>query len=381
VSLTHDLFYNRLTVCGLVWIVGLVCGWLPWIGTGQAKDAAVTITLTSTPAFEHIRPNMDLARVTLTTFFHGQPLGQGHIKIHLTAPPRTKVMSTGFPRVEGSALLALDSVLTDGSLTIQYLFPIRGTYALDLEIAPVPGGPVFQPTSLHKTLHIAENPAVVRNAWMLIIGLFALGGVTGVIFARSTAAREKLLSSASIGPLVLLNGALVPVSFAWADASHTHTVAAVAHGPQIIRGEDGWELEIRASPMPATVGQLVQFAIWLRKDDTVFPGMTDVAIAVVNQEDAQTVLGTHLLAPQGHTLQSLQFYDGAPHAVTITARPVGGEVSTVAPLTAVLGLDVVALHPPMAVKIRMMAILLGVFVVGMALGFFVPWPSQEQAGA
>jgi hypothetical protein len=29
----------------------------------------------------------------------------------------------------------------------------------------------------------------------------------------------------------------------------------------------------------------------------------------------------------------------------------------------------------------MMAILLGVFVVGMAGGFFLPWPFKEQAGA
>jgi len=53
----------------------------------------------------------------------------------------------------------------------------------------------------------------------------------------------------------------------------------------------------------------------------------------------------------------------------------------VAPLTAVLSLDVVALHPPVAVQIRMMAILLGVLVVGMVVGFCVPRLSKEQAGA
>ncbi len=52
-----------------------------------------------------------------------------------------------------------------------------------------------------------------------------------------------------------------------------------------------------------------------------------------------------------------------------------------APLTAVLALDVVAMHPPLAVQIRMMALLLGVLVGGMVVGFFVPRTYKEQAGA
>jgi len=47
----------------------------------------------------------------------------------------------------------------------------------------------------------------------------------------------------------------------------------------------------------------------------------------------------------------------------------------------VLSVDVVALHPPLAIQIRMMALLLGVLVGGMAIGFCMPWASQEQAGA
>jgi hypothetical protein len=152
-------------------------------------------------------------------------------------------------------------------------------------------------------------------------------------------------------------------------------------GRQIIHGDQGWALEVQASPLPATVGQLVQLAIWLRKEGAIFQGLTDVHIEVVHREEAHTLLETHMQARQGHTLQSLQFYDGAPHTVNVTVRPVAGEVSEVAPLAATLGLEVVALHPPLAVQIRMMAILLGVFVAGMAGGFFLPWPFKEPAGA
>jgi hypothetical protein len=373
--------YRQLAAIYLVSTACFVCVCWLWVAIGQAEDAAVTVEIASTPPLERLRPNTDLARLTLTAWLHGKPLGQGHVKVQLTAPPRTKVLATGFPRVEGTALLALDSELRDGTFTLQYLFPIRGTYTLDLDLAPVPGGPAFLPTSLRQTVRIYENPVVIRNAWLLIIGLFVLGGITGVIFARSAAARERLLTRAIVGPLVLLYGALAPVSTVSADAGHTKIATGVAQGHQVSRGDDGWELEVRSNPVPATVGHLVQLAIWLRKDGEVFPGMTEVVIEVANQEEAQAVVGTHIRARQGHTSQSLQLYDGAPHTATITVRPVVGAESGVAPLTAVLGLDVVALHPPMAVQIRMLALLLGVLVGGMVVGFCVPWASKEQAGA
>lgn len=372
---------KRLVAVSLVAIVWCVSVWLRGFTTGLAADGAVTLEVTSTPPLEHLRPNHDLARVTLTPLLHGSPLSHGHLQVRLTAPPRTQVLSTGFPRVEGTLLLALDSDLIDGSVSLQYRFPIRGTYTLDLDMSPVPGGPVFQPTSLRKTVRIYEDPVVVRHAWLLIIGLFVLGGLTGVILSRSAAAQERLLSCGIVGPLVLLCTVLAPVRAVAVSAEHTTPGAAVTRGHQVVRGNNGWVLEVHASPVPATVGHMVQLAIDLRKDGELFPGLMEVALAVVNQEEAHTVLETHILARQGQSSQSLQCYDGAPHTVAVTVRPIGSLESGGAPLTTVLGLDVVALHPPMAVKLRMMALLLGVLVGGMVIGFFVPWRFKERAGA
>ena len=107
----------------------------------------------------------------------------------MTEPPRATVLTTDFPWVEGTPLLALNSDLQqDGTFTLQYIFPIRGTYLVDLELTPVPGGPAFPPTRLSKTIHISENPAEVRYAWLLVIGLFVLGVIVGMVFARSAAA-------------------------------------------------------------------------------------------------------------------------------------------------------------------------------------------------
>src|SRR5215467_23901 len=208
---------QRLAVLTFISLIGCVGCWLSRVMPGQAEDTAVTVAIASVPPLEHIRPNTDLARVTLTALLHGKPLDQGQMHVQLLAPPQTLVLSTGFPRVEGTPLLALDTALNHGSLTLQYLFPIRGTYTFDVEITPVPGGPVFAPTSVRQTIRIYEHPVVLRNAWLLIVGLFLLGGITGIIFARSAAARERLRIGAMIGPLLCLYGALGPLSSVSAD--------------------------------------------------------------------------------------------------------------------------------------------------------------------
>ena len=330
---------------------------------------------------------MDLARVTLMALLHGKPLSQGHMRVQLTAPPRTTVLATDFPRVEGTPLLAFDSDLINGVVTLQYRFPLRGTYTFDLEIIPVPGGPVFPPTSLRKTVRISENSVMMRHTWLLV-GLFVLGVITGGLFARFAAARAKLRSRAIIGSLVLCCGALAPISLVAAHGGHPEHESHGAPERQVIRGDDGWELEIHSIPIPVTVGHPLHLALWLSKDDKVFRGMMEVSIVAVNLEDAQTVVETRILARQGYTSQSLQLYDSVPHTIAVTVRPAGGEASGWTLPTVGLSVDVMADSPPLTAQIRVIAIWLGTLVVGMAVGFFaspnvllVGWASLRSPGS
>lgn len=196
------------------------------------------------------------------------------------------------------------------------------------------------------------------------------------IFARSVAAREKLISRAIVGSLLLCCGVLAPLRTVTAHGGHTAQSVHRAPERQVIQGNNGWEFEIHATPMPATVGHMVHLIVWLHKDGEVFSGMTEIAIMVANLEEGQRVMATHILARQGYTAQSFQLYDGGLHTIAVTVRPVGGEASGWTPPTAVLSVDVVAVHPPLAVQSRMMAILLSVLVIGMVVGFFVPRTSH-----
>jgi hypothetical protein len=368
---------RQCLVLSLVSTACVVSVWLLWVAIGQAEDTGVTVEIASLPSLEHLRPHTDLARVTLTALLHGKPLSQGHMQVQLTAPPRTTVLETDYPRVEGPPLVIFDSDLIDGTVTLQYRFPVRGTYTFDLEITPVPGGPVFPPTRRRQTVRIAESLAMPSHTWLLVGGLCVLGVITGGLVARVAAARAKRQSRALMGLLVVCCGALAPLSTVAAHAGHPEHAAHGSPERQVIQGEDGWELEIHSIPMPVTVGDLLHLAVWLRKDGAVFPGMTEISITAVNQEEAQTVVETHILARQGSTSQSLQLYDDGPHAIAVTVRPVGGKASGWVPPTVMLSVDVLAGGSPLAVPMRMMAIGLGALLGGMGVGFFVAqWSSR-----
>jgi hypothetical protein len=153
---------------------------------------------------------------------------------------------------------------------------------------------------------------------------------------------------------------------------------ADSNGQYVVHGEGGWLLNIRTTPTHATVGQLLQFDVVLSKDGTVFPEATQTTLLLHHVEDDKAVFETTTRAQTGASSQRFQFFDGAPHTVTISAQPVGqGQV----PLQAVFEMEVEGLHPPMAIKIRTLFILIGVLVIGMAAGFFLLGSSKERGVA
>ncbi|MGE3539499.1 MAG: hypothetical protein AB7N91_18960 [Candidatus Tectimicrobiota bacterium] len=367
--------------CGLCLLLGAhALAWLLPV-PGYAEDLAAEVTLSTDPPPEHIRPDGEAVRVTLSARLQGKPLSGGHLQLQVTAPPRSTILTTDFPHVEGSALLALASDLQpDGTWSMQYVFPIRGDYTFALQLVPLPGGPAFRPTSLTHTLHVAENPEEVRNIWFVVGGLFLLGVLVGHILARSAAAREAL-QPGNLVVFCLLTAGLLALGSPHARAQeHAHS-APVNSGTQVAQGGDGWELTVQPQPASATVGQLLDLGIVLKKDGQIWPRPLEVLLQASSQEDGKDILRTTLWTQSGQMTPRLQFFDGAPHSVTVTARPLAGSAGEVAPLTVTMGLEVLALHPPMAVKLRILALLLIVLVGGMVAGFFLPTRLKESGRA
>ncbi len=353
----------------------LMCVWLALFTSltvmGHANASPITVKITSTPPQQQIRPDLDLAQVTVQVLHQGQPLTAGHVRAKLTSPTRTSWLSTDFPIVEGTALLDLASDLQQGALTFAYLFPIRGIYTFDLTVSSNPDGPAFSPTTIRQLFQLAENPAEVRNTWLLVGGLLLLGVIAGMIFARSAAAQEALLLAGLM--------ALVSSGFIWPYLFSSIATATPNDNRQhVAQGDNGWNLEVHSTPT-ATVGQLAPFEVVLKQNDTVFSDPTQTSIVLHHVEDDKAVFQATTYAQAGQTAQKIQFFDGAPHTVTITAQP--SEQPQVPPLQAVVEMDVKGLQPPMAVKIRTLSLLIGVLIAGMAGGFFLLGNRKERGSA
>jgi hypothetical protein len=101
------------------------------------------------------------------------------VRVKMFAPAPC-VISTDFPRVEGTPLLDSTMEVREGKVRFTYLFPIRGTYHIIME--KTDGSESLPPKPV--TLTISENPQEVRNLVLLLVGLFGLGGLSGYLLTR-----------------------------------------------------------------------------------------------------------------------------------------------------------------------------------------------------
>jgi len=354
--------FYRLTS---LWVLALVL----W----TVEAFAVTVSLSSSPPPETIRPDNDMAQVTLDVQQDGQPIQQGQLQVKVTAPPHPKLFSTDFPIVEATTLLELASELRDGKFSFDYLFPIRGIYTFDIALKPLAGSTQFAPTTIHVPWQLHENPVEIRNVWLFVIGLFILGGVFVVLMTRSAQAKSALMLTVLIVTTSLGMRAEGDV--------HMHHQQSTAQTPHVTKGENGWALRVDATPSQGTVGEQVRFEIALTKDGQVYPDETALSLALHHIEDDKNIFKTDILIPNGKTSQQLQFFDGAPHQVMITAHPSNQAEAMVQPLQAAFEMEVNGIHPPMGVKLRTLAMFVGVLVIGMVVGWFCPVGRKESGGA
>jgi hypothetical protein len=362
-------------------MVVAICVSLTWgmsASAGQVEQAGMTVDIVSDPPSEQLVPGASLARVRLNVFWREKPLERGHLTMKLLAPQRSEGFLPKFSHSAGGEVLQLESELRHGMFSFQYLFPMPGTYKVEITLAPVPGGEDFSPTTLHKDFQVHGQPAQWRFHWLMLGGLFALGLSAGVVFSRRVKARRKPSSVAAVVPMLGLCHVVALIGAAVVAADHAvNTQIDFPRGPQVIKGDDGWELVVRPTPMQARVGESLQLTTLFRKDGQLFPEATEVSLNVYQLADDKPILRAHVVAPNGFSSQHLQLFDSAPHTCTVTVRPAGGDLGRKMGLTAVLGIDVTAEPTSMGVNLRLLAISVGVLGVGMIAGFLLPSLGRE----
>ncbi|MCA0757664.1 hypothetical protein KP806_21610 [Paenibacillus sp. N4] len=145
------------------------------LASAAAKDAAAVEVNGNVLA--SVRPDLDTPVVELSF----QEVTNGSAHIRLNSPEADFYSPTDFPWVEGTPLIDSTVTIKDGRAAFEYMFPIRGEYAMTLDILDEAGQAVG---TQELTINIHENPNEVRNAVLFISLLAAFGLLCGWIFSK-----------------------------------------------------------------------------------------------------------------------------------------------------------------------------------------------------
>ena len=232
--------------------------------SATTAQSNISVALETDPTPSQIVPDFDLVHTVITVVGeNGQPLENAHLSLTLDSPDGNPILSTDFPFVEGTRLLAANEVLPAGRFEFDYIYPIRGDYDLNVEVTP-PGGATF-PETLNLT--VRENPGELRVLLVFLVILAIFGMLSGWVVGRGARARQLPVSA-----ILLLTCTLVfPLSSVYADqGDDVNTSGGIHNSPEVIElVEDGdVQLMVAMNPGTGTVGRLNDIRLALRLMDS-----------------------------------------------------------------------------------------------------------------
>lgn len=347
---------------------------------GRTADAP-RIEVSTEP--EGVHPNTDFVTVHVRVRDLPASSSERTLKLSLDAPA-SSLLSTDFPVVEGTRLVDLNTEMTDSSFAFDYRFPIRGTYEINAVVYDREGDASSPLVDATRTIHVSEHHSDIRNASLLVAGLFLLGLLSGVV-VRSMATRSGGPSSPGSGTttsgiliLIVSTGVLGSPLYGHGPGGHAEPAQSF---PEHVENELG-SLRVDVSTESPDVGALMTVNARF-KDASSTPSPARFVVECVNLEEGFSVFRMSTIERSGTFEQRIQFVDGAPHQVRVRAEPIEHEQERKheerhahedgheegPSLLAGTTVDVTAIAPPTAVVVRMMSLLLGVFMVGLIGGY------------
>jgi hypothetical protein len=383
-----------LAVC----VAGGMAGWsimssgLAQLGPRSPSSPSPSIQFQVDPPLHEVRPASSPVRMTLQAMAADRTLlDDANVRIRLLTPPHNVWFTSDFPIVEGTTLLELNGIASDGQFQFEQTLPIRGQYRLDVDIAPQTAG-AFAPFSRTLTFSVPENPVKYRNAAILMAILLLTGAIGGWVLGgdRPTTRGEVapqpvrlVLSGATVVAIALL--LLVNVSAEFAETHHTAAHAAHSSGsPSLpaIRQAQGIRVQLSGEPQ-ATVGQLATQTV------TVSDSVTGAALAntavqlevlgLEHEERISAFAGEADAA--GQLAWQQQFFDGSPHQITATVTPKDG--SPFVPLQVARVVDVEGIAPPLTIRLIGLLYFTALFAASLLVVLWVRrrrWKTRLLAG-
>lgn len=319
----------------------------------------------------------------------GAQLNNARVHVEVITPPPTPWFTTDFPIVEGTTLLDFVADAPTGEFQMQQMFPIRGNYALKVDVTPVVAG-AFTPIAQTLNLSVPENSLKLIYFPIILAILLAIGfgggwviGSRGTVRSGEIAPRpvRLLLSGVTVIAIAALMFFNISAEFATAHPSPPHNAETIADvssadvsskdSSGLIQSQ-GLKLELTGDEN-TQVGKLASFQAKLTDSQTNQPISDAIFLVQSIQLENNWVAFAYQGVPNasGTLAWQEQFFDGAPHSIQVNVSPAANSKRSFQPFQVTREIDVEGIAPPMNVRLIGLGYFTGLLTIGTITGFKV----------
>ena len=286
------------------------------------------------------------------------------------------MFTSDFPIVEGAQLLELTDITENGQLTVAPVLPIRGKYQMQVEVTPVEAS-AFSPFTQSLLLAAPENPVKYRNTAILLAILLLTGFVSGWIVggdqtlqpgeAAPRPARMLLSTASMIAIIVLL---VINISAEIVSAQESGGFSGGAPNA-VVQQSGGIRAELSGDTF-AMVGRMAAQTVTITDEAGQPVSDVELNIQVLGLEHDELVF-FHETTPNENGIFSWreQFFDGAPHQVTVEVTPLEGSNQSFQPIQIGHEIDVAGIAPPLFVRFVSLLYFTAFYAISLAIGFWL----------
>lgn len=306
----------------------------------------------------------------------GQSLEKAKIGLQILTPPKSPWFPTDFPIVEGTQLLNIEAVAPTGELQIQQILPIRGQYQLLVEVTPIVEN-AFTPFQQILTLSVPENWIKYRNLGILVLVLLTAGVGGGLVLGGRQEIQEGeiapqrvrlLLSGAIIVAIISLVFINITAELAESHTDHHKHHSLKTEEPAILQSQ-GIEARILGD-VEATVGQLANLAVQVSDTQTGQPLTEAILNIKATSIEGEWVAFAYqgVTDTKGQFKWEQQFFDGAPHKVTVEVSPKSQAQQQFSSLKVAKEIAVEGVAPPLQSRLIVLGYFTSFIVLGLVMG-------------
>jgi len=375
-----------------MFLIGALCMMsIFFYGRGFSQSPQPSVQLTTEPPINQILPfeaeatqeqspvMLNLQALDAT----GQALENATMQVQLLTPPKLPWFTTDFPIVEGTTLLDMTTIAPQGRVQFQQMLPIRGNYALRVNITPGVSN-AFAPFEKTLALGVPENSVKYRNYGILLAILLGVGFGGGWVIAGrqplqwGEIAPERvrlLLSGLTVVAIVTLlyvnlSAELSQSSMSMPMSHKMHDAPLASHPSQV--QSQGLAVEI-SGDSGTMVGQLASFQVGAIDSATKQPvANVPLQIKATQLEDRWVSFSYQgVTDATGHLAWQQQFFDGAPHQLEVTVLAAPNSSRPFQPFQVAKTIGVEGVAPPFFTRFISLLYMMGAVSLGLLAGFWL----------